>query len=435
MTNIIKEVQLKRGPSSNVVSASLKRGEPALALDKKELWVGDGLGKVKITDTYFYNSVSNFSVTGEENKLYIAKDTGSFYIWDGSDYKKYEFDIDTSIVQCRIRSNTQAVFPAAYQDLILPIVDSVSEPTKLHHDEAKLVFDESGWFCVKSKVNFSLPSPTGGYTTINGTSSSRVLKNSVSAILDSYDTNKTDLYFCHTEITDTLSSDFIEWFNAGEYITLQIQGEGNLSYVQSAKLEAYKISIIKGDKGDPGPSGSRWYAGVGIPTITLGENNDYYLDTDTKDVYVKNNDAWSLITNIAGGPPGPTGPAGSGMDELNNITSDSLQQTTNNQFQEKVRLDLTGLIGGKYRIGFYFEWNYNDGKNDFKGRVRIDDTLNIMELQSEPKDTGSDQFYPISGFDYQTLSAGDHHITIDWCCSKLGNRASIRRARLEIWKV
>ena len=73
MANIIDLIKVKRGPSGNVAAASLDLGEPAVALDTKELWVGDGIGKIKIGDVYFYNTLANLPGTGEENKLYINK--------------------------------------------------------------------------------------------------------------------------------------------------------------------------------------------------------------------------------------------------------------------------------------------------------------------------------------------------------------------------
>ena len=318
MANTIEKVQLKRGPSNNVVGAPLERGEPAFALDKKELWVGDGTGKIKITDIYFYNSFSNFPATGEEDKLYIAKDTGSFYIWDSPSYKKYEFDFDDSVIHCRIRSNTPVTFPSSFQDLQLIINDGESDPTKLHQDVsnlARIVIEDEGWYCIKSKILFRIQSSTGGYTTIDTRVSSRVLIDDTLFIPASEDSNEYDMYYVNNRIVDSLECDFIYYFTAGQFITLQIEETYNPSYphpatTETAKLEVYKFGAMKGEKGDPGNPGSLWHNGSGVPLLTVGNNNDYYLDNDTGDVYFKSSDTWSVISNLASGPPGPEGPPG-----------------------------------------------------------------------------------------------------------------------------
>ncbi len=35
---------------------------------------------------------------------------------------------------------------------------------------------------------------------------------------------------------------------------------------------------IPGAKGDPGINGAQWHTGVGAPEISVGENNDMYMD-------------------------------------------------------------------------------------------------------------------------------------------------------------
>ncbi len=58
-----------------------------------------------------------------------------------------------------------------------------------------------------------------------------------------------------------------------------------------------------------------------------------------------------------------------------------------------------------------------------------------MEQRVEPKDSGSDQYSLASGFAYVTLSAGSHYFDLDYASSVNGVSTSIRRARLEFWKV
>jgi len=82
----IQDVQLKRGNQTNVLSSTLLRGEPAIAIDTKELYIGTGSGKIKISDVEFYSSLVNFPVTGILNKLYIDSLLNIIYKWDGSSY-------------------------------------------------------------------------------------------------------------------------------------------------------------------------------------------------------------------------------------------------------------------------------------------------------------------------------------------------------------
>jgi hypothetical protein len=162
MANIIDLIKLKRGSSSNVAAASLDIGEPAVALDTKELWVGDGTGKIKITDTQFYNSIANFPATGIVNKLYLAKDSAATYIWDPDtlQYKKYELAGQPAVVHCRVRMSTNTTFPSSWQDLSYPVKESETEPTKLKHDSSnqdRIIFLEAGYYRVSYNITYDIP--------------------------------------------------------------------------------------------------------------------------------------------------------------------------------------------------------------------------------------------------------------------------------------
>jgi len=710
MANTIDLIKLKRGANSNVQAASLQRGEPAVSLDTKDLWIGDGVGNVKITDSYFYNSSSSFPATGIAGKLYIANDTAAAYVWDPNilAYKKYELFGQPAMVHCRVRMNTYTTFPTTWQDIVYPIKDSETEPSRLSHSVAnqdRIYFNEAGYYRVAYNIMYSIPPNGTPPTNVNSTLNARINKND-SVFLPASECDNSHILTNVNQggITDELSNEVVEYFNANEWISVQVISSGDPSAILKSDLEVYKVDSIKGDTGLPGPSGSVWYNGAGIPAGATGENGDYYLNTNTSDVYEKQSGSWVLIGNIKGvegpagdvtlinlvsarrsttynigttwgdvtldtteaetddtvikhddtnteriyvyedgwydidfyfqslvattmtlvygriqvngttsipasevtgdfyqteiqdlkasfpyylnngdyitvqlmrantsvvtcqpnlvlnikrlqgikgipgvdgadgangvdgadgatgpqgpqgeafqvdeyddldeakitsiettsgasstdlyyflvlddnrsnqtlpaplngdmskhvimydgsvwfdfgpftglkGEPGDTGPAGAdgqdgadGVDgqdgvfeELFETSSETLQQTTNNAYQQKVRLTLTGLVGGKYRISWYYEWQYNNRSNDFRGQVQIDDTTTIMEHQWEPKDAGSDQWHPASGFKYENLSAGNHTVDLDWCCSNLGDTASIRRARLEIWKV
>lgn len=58
------------------------------------------------------------------------------------------------------------------------------------------------------------------------------------------------------------------------------------------------IQGTKGDKGDTGNSAT-WISGSGVPSNTLGNNNDMYIDTSTSTIYQKQN-TWQQLANIKG---------------------------------------------------------------------------------------------------------------------------------------
>lgn len=71
-----------------------------------------------------------------------------------------------------------------------------------------------------------------------------------------------------------------------------------------------------GGSGTPGTPGSVWYNGPGTPDIMIGTERDYYLDTTTYDIYSKASNNWEIIGNIKGeigeqGEKGETGKPGS----------------------------------------------------------------------------------------------------------------------------
>lgn len=680
MTIILDEIKLKRGASTDVAAASLTRGEPAVALDKKELWVGDGVGKIKITDVQFYNSLSSFPGTGQSNKIYVAKDSAATYLWDPntSQYKKYELAGQPAIVHCRVRMSTNTTFPSSWQDILFPVKDSETEPTKLYHDpvnQDRIVFNEAGYYRVAYGIVYDVPPVGGTRSDVNSTVSARINKNDANYFPSSLDENVHKLYFVNEGITDEMLNEIVDYFDVGDWVSIQVQASGDPAYVRWSDLEVYKVDSIKGDSGDPGTPGSIQYNGSGIPSVVLGDNNDYYVNNDNGDLYYKQSESWSLISNIKGpqgepgnaiplplvqarrtteysvpngswgdisfdttdienddtiiehdntnrdrilikengyymigfhgdiddegmirvrkndtdvlpgserdygahddsvdlegplaniffaslnvgdfltvqiqaastaeilrvnpiftvvkmqgpkgdkgdkgdigdkgesfqideyddldeakvsfiesgsgaspsdlyyflvlddnrsnqslptgisgdmtrhvimydginwydfgpftgidGPQGPQGPPGLdgvGLTEQHYAESESEQQTTNNAFDQKLKLTTSALSGGTYRIQWYYEWQYSSSNRNFKARVQVDDTTIISEQSQEPKDSGNDVYYIESGFKRIVLSAGVHTVDIDWCCENLGDTAIIRRARIELWK-
>ena len=69
---------------------------------------------------------------------------------------------------------------------------------------------------------------------------------------------------------------------------------------------------------EAGSTNTVWRSGMGVPADALGEENDFYLDAATSDVYRKSSGAYVLVVNIKGekgdkgdkGDPGATGAVG-----------------------------------------------------------------------------------------------------------------------------
>jgi len=72
MSVVLDVIKLKRGNQSAVDAASLVIGEPAVAIDTRSLWVGDGTGKIKISDIVVVADYASLPGTGEVGKLYLV---------------------------------------------------------------------------------------------------------------------------------------------------------------------------------------------------------------------------------------------------------------------------------------------------------------------------------------------------------------------------
>jgi len=82
----IDEIHLKRGNKANITPALVKKGEPLIAVDTQELFVGTettpSIDKIKISDVLFYNNFSDLPTTGLINKVYVIFNEKALYYWD-----------------------------------------------------------------------------------------------------------------------------------------------------------------------------------------------------------------------------------------------------------------------------------------------------------------------------------------------------------------
>lgn len=123
---------------------------------------------------------------------------------------------------------------------------------------------------------------------------------------------------------------------------------------------AVPVADIIGD-GSTLPSGLSggcgvWRNGSGAPSSSLGNNNDYYLDTSNGDVYYKSSSAWAVICNIKGatgstGATGATGATGNGIASSSYNSSTGILTITYTDGSTYATSDLRGSTGATGATG------------------------------------------------------------------------------------
>lgn len=122
--------------------------------------------------------------------------------------------------------------------------------------------------------------------------------------------------------------------------------------------------------------------------------------------------------------------------EANSAAIETSQTTTSAAFQTGLTLNANGLVGGLYKIEWYYEWGYDSETTDFFARVQVNNTQTIMDHRENPADSGgtgpggTDQRMPQSGFAIVPLAAGNHFIDLDYSSSGGGVQATLWRARI-----
>ncbi len=118
--------------------------------------------------------------------------------------------------------------------------------------------------------------------------------------------------------------------------------------------------------------------------------------------------------------------------EIQEASSELEESTTSATYVTKLTMTTPNLPEGKYRIGWSAEVKTSSTSGCTMLQTHIDSTI-IAESQVEAKDIKDWQ--PRNGFYYGTLS-GVNNIYMDYSTGYTSNcTASIRRARLEIWRV
>jgi hypothetical protein len=118
--------------------------------------------------------------------------------------------------------------------------------------------------------------------------------------------------------------------------------------------------------------------------------------------------------------------------EYNYAESEGVSSRSTLSYDEKVSLTTGVIPAGDYLI----EWSCevaNSSKDKMVGvRVQIDDTTTIAEVM-KPKVDGNNEYVSMGGLKVITLTNASHDIDMDY--EPLSDTASIRRARIVLWRV
>jgi hypothetical protein len=100
----------------------------------------------------------------------------------------------------------------------------------------------------------------------------------------------------------------------------------------------------------------------------------------------------------------------------------------------RVTITTPSLPVGKYRVGWSYNLYGSSTTVSAQARVQINNTSTIHAHLQEPKDASNNEQDTISGFYYYSGS-GVVTIDLDYGPETAGTSVTIRRARLEFWRV
>lgn len=149
-----------------------------------------------------------------------------------------------------------------------------------------------------------------------------------------------------------------------------------------------------------------------ILTLTAGTNISITTNAATDTITINN-------TNIFG-------------TEFQQAVSDTSSTSASTTYVNKVTLTTTSLPLGTYRIGWSAETSNATTNNSVDARVQLNGTTDLGFRIQESQDVRD--WYNFHGFVYQSLS-GVNTITIDYRAFPSAGNMSIRRARIELWRV
>ena len=178
--------------------------------------------------------------------------------------------------------------------------------------------------------------------------------------------------------------------DSGEYYNIQIDETEEMRWAFNGELES---AITKGD--------------------AIVNNGEVDISNITKAVeYLRKRDVFGI--------------------EYEATREETESTTSSTEWQQKLRLNLKNLAGGKYRMSWNFHWWISNKANFFKARVQIDDTTSIMSIVEGVVNANEQKNE--SGYSYEQLSSGNHYIDLEFKSHSSSYSASITKCRLDIWR-
>ena len=121
--------------------------------------------------------------------------------------------------------------------------------------------------------------------------------------------------------------------------------------------------------------------------------------------------------------------------QVSSPSSDSVTGTDPAIIIEKLKLTTDTITSGIYCMMTYFEWTSDNDKKAWEGRIRLNDTTDLLNWNMSPRKTIPDgRWYSQSGFSFPTLIAGVHFFDLDYW-AELNTTAHIRNAKIAFWRV
>jgi len=281
----------------------------------------------------------------------------------------------------------------------------------------------------------------------------------------------------HSTISTSLT---LENFEVGYKFRIRAEeqaGSSGTIIADGCSLNIFSIKS-KGDKGAPGTPGNGTFQGLWDSGTTYAQDDlvryDGSLYVSLQDSNTNNTppdnppgeDSWWSLVVEKGGDPETSGiiqedgvtkvtqvdtlnfqgmlvtPAGgTGIANMRNVFGSQFQDTeretvatTTSTYETYLTLSAGVLPEGRYRVGWFYEWRYASGSNDFLARVQWNGGNDFFDHQQEPQDVSTNIRQNNSGFKYIDISGGGSNtFTLDFGGS--GSTAYMYRGRLEIWRV
>ena len=111
--------------------------------------------------------------------------------------------------------------------------------------------------------------------------------------------------------------------------------------------------------------------------------------------------------------------------------SEAQSDTTLTPFRNKLTLTTPALNAGTYLVLLFCEARTSSANKQMQVRVQID-AVDAALLDVYPP--LANLWLPVSGFKPVALAAGVHAVTLDWRSTSAAFTASVRKARLALWR-